>query len=54
MENIDDIIKERLQEKIKLVVQEYQSGNIRAEVEKSLKQKERRSDMLPCRKAGRF
>ncbi len=39
MENIDDIIKERLQEKIKLVVQEYQSGNIRAEVEKELETK---------------
>ncbi len=47
MENIDDIIKERLQEKIKLVVQEYQSGNIRAEVEKELETK-RKEEAICC------
>ena len=38
MENIDPIIKQRLQDKIKVVLQEYQSGKIRAEVKKELEQ----------------
>lgn len=46
MENIDDIIKERLQERIKIVMQDYQNGNIRAEVEKELETK--RKDEAIC------
>lgn len=42
MDNIDDIIKERLQERIKIVMQDYQSGNIRAEVEKELEAKRKK------------
>ncbi len=45
MENIDDIIKERLQERIKTVIQDYHSGNIRAEVERELQEKKKQEDI---------
>lgn len=38
--NVDEIVKERLEERIGSVVQDYRSGNLRAEVEAELKRKQ--------------
>lgn len=40
MTNVDEIVKERLQERIGSVVQDYRNGDLRAEVEAELKRKQ--------------
>lgn len=45
MENIDDIIKQRLQERISVVLTDYSDGKIRKEVEEEVNEKRRKENV---------